>query len=281
MSPGVSGCGPQTGLPRVTLIGVPSLLSRAGFCFAGSDILSCRGPKAGGRDSLFCQQKSSSANQVLTPPPTPPQPPCSCSQTQHLPALAFTFFKIRLLICLFLTVLGLRCCTQTFSSCGERGLLCCGAWASHCGGFSCGTWALGCQASVVVVCRLSCPVTCGILVPGPETEPVSHALAGGFLTSGPPGKSPQLLHLLFPLLELFPISLLFLSVRSAFPDHPVSKTPSPVTLFPSHLLHFMTLLTWLDSVISLSTCLLPYFCLEYYLHYTKDHAWSLSSEHCT
>ena len=123
MSPGVSGCGPQTGLPRVTLIGVPSLLSRAGFCFAGSDILSCRGPKAGGRDSLFCQQKSSSANQVLTPPPTPPQPPCSCSQTQHLPALAFTFFKIRLLICLFLTVLGLRCCTQTFSSCGERGLL--------------------------------------------------------------------------------------------------------------------------------------------------------------
>ena len=28
-----------------------------------------------------------------------------------------------LLIYLFLSVLGLRCCTQAFSSCGERGLL--------------------------------------------------------------------------------------------------------------------------------------------------------------
>ena len=31
----------------------------------------------------------------------------------------------------------------------------CGAWASHCGGFSyCGAWALGARASVVVVCGL-------------------------------------------------------------------------------------------------------------------------------
>ena len=30
--------------------------------------------------------------------------------------------------------------------------LCCGAWASHCGGFSCcGAWALGTRASVVVL----------------------------------------------------------------------------------------------------------------------------------
>ena len=126
--------------------------------------------------------------------------------------------------------------------------LCCDARASHCGGFSCGTRALGCQASVVVVCRLSCPVACGILVPGPEIEPVSHALAAGFLTSGPPGKFLQLLRLLFPLLERFPISLLFLSVLSTFPDNPVSKAPSPVTLFPSHLLHSMALFTWLDSI---------------------------------
>ena len=32
----------------------------------------------------------------------------------------------------------------------------CGAWASHCGGFSCGgAWALGAWASVVVACGLS------------------------------------------------------------------------------------------------------------------------------
>ena len=47
------------------------------------------------------------------------------------------------------------------------------ARASHCGGFSCcGTWALGlqylqCVGSVVVVHRLSCPATCGILLPQP------------------------------------------------------------------------------------------------------------------
>ena len=36
----------------------------------------------------------------------------------------------------------------------------CGAWASHCGGFSCcGAWALGAQASVVEACGLS---SCGV-----------------------------------------------------------------------------------------------------------------------
>ena len=52
---------------------------------------------------------------------------------------------------LFLAVLDLRCCARAFSSCGEGGLLCCGAQASHCGGFSCcGARALGARASVVV-----------------------------------------------------------------------------------------------------------------------------------
>ena len=55
------------------------------------------------------------------------------------------------------------------------------------------------QASAGAECELSCPVTCGIspdqgsayriLVPGPEIKPVSPALAGGFFTIGPPGKS--------------------------------------------------------------------------------------------
>ena len=36
---------------------------------------------------------------------------------------AILFFKINLFISLFLAVLGLGCCAQAFSSCGERGLL--------------------------------------------------------------------------------------------------------------------------------------------------------------
>ena len=56
--------------------------------------------------------------------------------------------------------------------------------ASHCGGFPCGTLALGHSGSVTVTHGLSCPVACG-----PGIEPVSPALAGGFLTTGPPGKS--------------------------------------------------------------------------------------------
>ena len=59
------------------------------------------------------------------------------------------FFKI-VFMYLFLAVLGLRCYTQVFSSCGEQGLLSgCGKWAC-CAGFSCcRAGALGCMASVV------------------------------------------------------------------------------------------------------------------------------------
>ena len=50
---------------------------------------------------------------------------------------------LKLINLLFLAALGL--CKQAFSSCGEQGLLSsCGAQASHCGGFCCGAWALGC-----------------------------------------------------------------------------------------------------------------------------------------
>ena len=85
----------------------------------------------------------------------------------------------------------------------------CGARASHCGGFSCcGAPALGVWASVVVAHGLS---SCGLRalerrlsscaagayllhgmwdLPGPGLEPVSPALAGGFLTTAPPGKPP-------------------------------------------------------------------------------------------
>ena len=88
----------------------------------------------------------------------------------------------------------------------------CGAWASHCRGFSCcRAWALGVRASVVVACGLgscgswalehslsSCGTWAQLLhgmwdLPGPGLEPMSPALAGGFLTTAPPGKSLRLL----------------------------------------------------------------------------------------
>ena len=45
-------------------------------------------------------------------------------------------------------------------------------------------WSMGSR----VMQGLSCPLVCGILVPGPEIEPMSPALASGFLATGPPGK---------------------------------------------------------------------------------------------
>ena len=89
-------------------------------------------------------------------------------------------------------VVGLCCCEQTFSSHGEQGLLSsCNAGASHCGNFSrCRAWALGSVGfGSCGACGLSCPVSRGILVPGPGIEPVSPALAGKFLNTEPPGKS--------------------------------------------------------------------------------------------
>ena len=62
---------------------------------------------------------------------------------------------------LFLAALGLRCCVQAFSSCGERGLLLVAmrglliAVASLC----CGARALGARASVVAAHGLS---SCGL-----------------------------------------------------------------------------------------------------------------------
>ena len=68
---------------------------------------------------------------------------------------------------------------------------------------SCGTWDLSMRCvgsslqcagfSLVVAHGLSCPVACGILVPQPGIDPTSPALEGGFLTTGPPGKSQTFL----------------------------------------------------------------------------------------
>ena len=68
--------------------------------------------------------------------------------------------------------LGLRCCMQAFSSCGEQGSLSsCGVQPPR----SCGMWAQ-------LPHSLWNP-------PGPGIEPMLPALAGGFLHTGPPGKS--------------------------------------------------------------------------------------------
>ena len=88
----------------------------------------------------------------------------------------------------------------------------CSARASHRGGFSCcRAWALGAWASVAVArglsscglraleCRLSsCGARAQLLrgmwdLPGPGLEPTSPALADGFLTTAPPGKSRKIL----------------------------------------------------------------------------------------
>ena len=72
--------------------------------------------------------------------------------------------------------------------------LCCSAGAFHCDGFSCcGAQALAVWASVVVARGLSALLLRGMWdFPGPGLQHVSPALAGGFLTTAPPGKSLSL-----------------------------------------------------------------------------------------
>ena len=133
--------------------------------------------------------------------------------------------------------------------------LCCCAWASHCGGFSrCGARALGLQASVVVACRVS---SCGLQalehrlsscgarahllrgtwdLPRLGLEPVSPALAGGFLTTAPPGK---------PLKVYNFICLAYVYTYEAITTNKIMNiTISPkdsscsLIIFPSQLLFF-------------------------------------------
>ena len=88
----------------------------------------------------------------------------------------------------------------------------CGVGASHCSGFSCrGAQVLGARTSVVVARGLSscgswalerrlssCGAQAELLrgmwdLPGLGIEPMSPALAGGFLTTAPPGKSREII----------------------------------------------------------------------------------------
>ena len=59
-------------------------------------------------------------------------------------------------------------------------------------GLSCSMWDLLLQhrgVSLVESHGLSCPTACGILAPQPGIKPMTPALEGGFLMTGPPGKS--------------------------------------------------------------------------------------------
>ena len=88
-----------------------------------------------------------------------------------------------------MAVLGLHCCAQVFSSCGEWGLL---SAVVH--GLLIMVASLivergsRCWSSVVVAYRLSCRMAYGIF-PDQGVEPMSPALARGFLFTEPPGKS--------------------------------------------------------------------------------------------
>ena len=108
--------------------------------------------------------------------------------------ILFAMFKKYLFS--FLAALGLCWCSGAFSSCSEWGAtLGCSAWASHCGGLSCcRAQAVGVGSSHDVWARwlwprgLSCSMACGILLDqGLNQWP--PASRGGFLTTGPPGKT--------------------------------------------------------------------------------------------
>ena len=119
----------------------------------------------------------------------------------------------------------------TFSSCSEQRLLCCSAWAFHCGGLllSWGALVLGEQASSAAAQGLSrcgsqagesglcgCGTQVWLLqgmwdLPRTGIKPVSPTLAGGFLSTAPPGKSfPKLISLTK---ELFQVTFTFQGIE--------------------------------------------------------------------
>ena len=87
-------------------------------------------------------------------------------------------------------MLGLPCCTWTFSNCGKWGLLSgCSEWASHCGDFSC----LRGTGSVIEANSLTCPAACWIFLEQgsnlcplhwqPDPQPLNHQGSLGMVFS--------------------------------------------------------------------------------------------------
>ena len=112
-----------------------------------------------------------------------------------------------ILFILFLAALGLRCCAQAFSSCSEQGLLVVAVHGLLIGWLlllqSTGSRRVGfssCGSRAIERSLSSCGPRAWFLrgmwdLPGPGLKPVSPALAGGFLTTVPPGKPRKLLFL--------------------------------------------------------------------------------------
>ena len=84
-------------------------------------------------------------------------------------------FFFNLCMYLFLAVLGLYCCPQAFSGYSEGGLLSWSTCSRYMGFNSCSTWESLSHSMRHLL--------------GPGIESMSSALAGRFLTTGPPGKS--------------------------------------------------------------------------------------------
>ena len=94
----------------------------------------------------------------------------------------------------FLVIMNNNGCELFFWLCWVF-IVVCGSFVAACRLLSsCGVQAqyLRQTGSLVAVLGLSCPAACGILVPRQGIEPMSPALEGGFLTTGPPGKPPDM-----------------------------------------------------------------------------------------
>ena len=144
-------------------------------------------------------------------------------QSLGLTPLCFSFFF--LLILIFGCIWSLLLCMGFLQLWRAGATLHCVVWTSHFGGFSCcRARALGAQGSVVVACRLSscsswalerrlssCGARAQLLhgmwdLSGPGLEPVSPVLAGGFLTTAPPGEP----YVFLPYLTVTTLYLIFL-----------------------------------------------------------------------
>ena len=118
----------------------------------------------------------------------------------------FIYFKIYF-IYLFLAALGLRCCARAFLQLQRAGAtLCCGAGASHCGGYfccgartrhvgfsSCGTqaqqlWLAGSRAQVQQLWRTGLVAPLHVGSSWTRVQTCVPCIGSGFLTTAPPGK---------------------------------------------------------------------------------------------
>ena len=92
----------------------------------------------------------------------------------------------------FWLCLGLPCCTRAFSSCSKRGcpLLQCSEFLLW---WFLSLWCMGSRHTGFSSCSTEASLLhCMWDLPGPGIEPLSPELAGGFLTTRPPGKPSAL-----------------------------------------------------------------------------------------